>query len=104
MNRVDLPRIATLFMSDSSLLAKVREEYISQGAAREIAYRDAKRDGQEGKALDFIRAEGTDKSEDGYAEFFVVDGKLYTFTGLVPHGHDTADVKRYLASIDFRDD
>ena len=37
------------------------------------------------------------------AEFFIVDGKMLSFTGIVPHGHSMADVDRFLASIDIED-
>ena len=104
VNRVDLPGVATFFLSNASLLDRVRDEYIKQGAATEKSYGTAERDGHEGKTLWFVRGDADGEPEDGYAEFFIVDGTLYTFTGLLERGKDPANAKRYLSSIKFLED
>ncbi|MDG2303252.1 MAG: hypothetical protein P8R42_01145 [Candidatus Binatia bacterium] len=100
--RVDLPGIAAFFMSDSSLLDSIRDSFLEKGNGTEKTYVDVKRDGYEGKKLDFTMHKDAAK-EDARAEFFIVDGKMLSFTGIVPHGHSMADVDRFLASIDIED-
>jgi hypothetical protein len=100
--RVDLPGVATFFMSDASLLESIRESFLEKGNGTQKAYVDVTRDGYDGKKLDFTMHKDAGK-QDARAEFFIVDGKMLSFTGIVPEGQSLADVDRFLASIDIED-
>lgn len=97
--RVDLPGVATFFMSDESLLDSIRDSFLEKGNGTEKSYIDIERDGLKGKKLDFVmkKPHGV---QDARAEFFLVDGRMLSFTGIVPRGHPMDDVDRFLASID----
>lgn len=101
--RVDLPGVATFFMSDDSLLEEIRKSFLEQGDGVEKSYMDVERDGYAGKKLDFIR-KMPDGDEDARAEFFVVEGQMLSFTGIVPQGHSMEDIDRFLATIDITED
>ncbi len=100
--RVDLPGLATFFMSDESLLDNIRDSFLKKGNGTETSYVDVKRDGRDGKKLEFVMNKPKGK-QDARAEFFLVDGKMLSFTGIVPHGHSMSDVDRFLGSIDILD-
>lgn len=101
--RVDLPGVATFLMSDESLLDSIRDSFLEKGNGTEKSYVDIKRDGYEGKKLDFVMNKPEGK-EDARAEFFLVDGQMLSFTGIVPQGHAMDDVDRFLATIDIEED
>lgn len=101
--RVDLPGVATFFMSDASLLDNIRDSFIEKGNGKEKSYVDIERDGREGKKLDFIMQK-PHGNQDARAEFFLVDGQMISFTGIVPQGHSMDDVDRFLGTIDITAD
>lgn len=102
--RVDLPGVATFFMSDESLLGNIRDSFLEKGNGTEKSYVDIERDGHEGKKLDFIMNNKPTGPEDARAEFFLVGGRMVSFTGIVPRGHSMTDVDRFLGSIDILED
>lgn len=100
---VKLPGMATFFMSDSFLLDSIRDSFLEKGNGTEKSYVDVKREGHDGKRLDFVMND-SDGKEDARAEFFLVDGKMLSFTGIVPQGHSMEEVDRFLASIQLERD
>lgn len=101
--RVDLPGVATFFMSDESLLDSIRDSFLEKGNGTEKSYVDIERDGTKGKKLDFVMKKPHGE-QDARAEFFLVDGRMLSFTGIVPRGYAMDDVDRFLASIDILDE
>ncbi len=99
VNRVDIPSVATWFMSDESLLESIRESFLERGNGMQKSYADIERNGHTGKRLDFVMDKGEGPQE-ARAEFFVVDGKLLSFTGIVPQGRPLEDIESFLATIE----
>jgi hypothetical protein len=99
--RVDLPTVATMFLSDESLLDRIRDSYIEKGNGTEKSYTDVTRDGVAGKRLDLVMDKPGGK-EDARAEFFLVDDQMVSFTGMVPLGTPLDEVDRYLETIELR--
>jgi hypothetical protein len=100
VNRVDLPGVATFFMTNSFLFGKIRDSYLERGNGTQTAYSGVRVDGYDGKRLEFLMNQETKK--DARAVFLLVDGQLLTFTGIVPHGHSAVDVERFLDSVRIR--
>ncbi len=97
-NRIDLPGIATMIMSDESLFENVREGLLKNDSATATSYEDVKRDGRAGKRLVFSKTDDTGPRE-ARAEFYLVDDWMVSFVGAVPAGTSTAGVERFLKSV-----
>ena len=95
--QVDLPWMASI-MPDATLLDSIRDSFLESSKGEEKSYQDTKRDGYEGKRLDFTMNNDDAGPRDARAIFFVVDGKMVSFTGIVPQGGSMTDVDRFLAS------
>ncbi len=100
--RVDVPAVATFFMSDEALLDSIRDSFLEKGDGAEKSYVDIERDGHEGKKLEFVMHKSTIQ-QDARAEFFLVDGRMLSFTGIVPKGSSMDAVDRFLGSIDIEE-
>jgi len=95
---VDLPGVATLFLSDAALLENIRESFLEKGNGKEKSYQDIVRDGRNGKRLEFAMHKSSARRE-ARAEFFLIDGRMLSFTGIVNEGEPMDDVERFLGTI-----
>lgn len=95
--QVDLPWMASL-MPDSTLLDNIRDSFLENSRGEEKSYADTERDGYTGKTLEFTMNKVGEAPRDARAIFFIVDGKMLSFTGIVPKGSEMSDVDRFLAS------
>lgn len=102
-NRIDLPGIATMFMSDSALFQQVREGLLGNDDAVETAYEDVERNGHEGKRLLYTKKDETGPRE-VRAEFYLVDDFMLNFLASVPAGARKDQVERFFASVELPED
>ena len=98
-NRIDLPTVATMFMTNNALLDQVRDGLLEADGAVETSYRPIEKHGHPGKQLVYEK-----KDETGprtvRAEFYVVDDLVLNFVAAVPSGASTGLVDRFFASIE----
>lgn len=102
-NRIDLPTIATMFMSDNALLDEVRDGLLEADHATEKSYEDIEKDGHTGKRLVYAKKDETGPRV-ARAEFFVVDDQVLNFVAAVPDGAPTDLVERFFESIELPKD
>lgn len=102
VTRIDLPGVATFFMSDEALYENVREGFLEGGDKTERSYGDTVRGGVEGKRLEFTRGDGGPERE-VRAEFFLVADRMVTLMGVIPAGKSLSGLDRFLGSISFKE-
>ncbi|MDG2305076.1 MAG: hypothetical protein P8R42_10550 [Candidatus Binatia bacterium] len=102
VTRIDLPGVATFFMSDESLYQNVREGFLKGSDKTETSYGEAERAGWEGRRLEFTRRGGGPERE-VRAEFFLVGDRMVTFMAVTPAGKSLSGLNRFLESISFKE-
>jgi len=102
-NRIDLPRIATMFMSDEALYEQVREGLLKNDEAVETSYADVERNGYEGKRLEYTK-KGAAGPREVRAEFYLVDGFMLNFLASVPKGAPKTGIDRFMSSIELSEE
>jgi hypothetical protein len=99
VTRVELPGFVKLFWPLDRLLQNIRDGFLENGNGTETSYSDIERDGYAGKRLDFIRHEARG-AQSARAEFFVIDGKMLSFTAIIPQGRSMDGPDRFLSTIE----
>lgn len=99
VTRVELPGFVKLFWPSDRLLQNIRDGFLENGNGTETSYSDIERDGHAGKRLDFVRHEKRG-AQAARAEFFVIDGKMLSFTAIVPQGRSMDGPDRFLSTIE----
>jgi len=99
VTRVELPVVATFFMTDGFLFDQIRDSFLEKSNGTAAAYADVERQNHGGKRLDFTMDE-TDGARNARAEFFLVEGSMLSFTAMVPVGRPMTMTDRFFDSIE----
>ena len=95
----ELPSFARL-ASRESLMERSRNTFVRTAKVEKRAEADVVRAGRPGTSVDF-EARDEVPPRQGRAEFYALDGRMYTFTMSVPKGEPSESAHRFFESIFF---
>lgn len=92
----ELPMLAR-FTPRAILFGEVRKSFLESAGAKGGDLQDLRRGDEKGRSLDFESVD-PDAGREGYAEFFIKNGVVYTFMGEVAKGKSRKAVERFFES------
>jgi hypothetical protein len=95
-----LPGVATLFVSDGGLLERARDKLLEDYGAQSSRWDPVRRDGHDGRRLEFTTSRDPARPERGVAEMFVADGQIVTLLTLRATAAQPLDLEHLFGSID----